>query len=288
MKFGENLYNLRKNAKMSQEKLAEKMNVSRQSISKWENGDSYPEMDKIFKLCDIFHCKINNLVHEDLTDINSLDEEIIMKVVKFNQEKQKQVKTLSNVISMIGKIGAIVLRVGIGFLILAMILTPYIIINVEVKDNQISFKTDNIRIIGEDKIEVFDVVVAELDLEESDLDIIHILETKSAKQIIFFAEIALVFLIVDLCIIIIILEYVEKLFNNIKENATPFTLDNVNYIKKISYYMIALIVINGFEMINILEILIIFSMSYIFEYGNEIQKDSNGMMYEKEEVVEEV
>ena len=54
MKFGENLYNLRKNAKMSQEKLAEKMSVSRQSISKWENGESYPEMDKILKLCNIF------------------------------------------------------------------------------------------------------------------------------------------------------------------------------------------------------------------------------------------
>ena len=49
MKFGENLYNLRKATKMSQEKLAEKMNVIRQSVSKWENGESYPEMEKIMK-----------------------------------------------------------------------------------------------------------------------------------------------------------------------------------------------------------------------------------------------
>lgn len=69
MKFGENLYNLRKKAKMSQENLAEKVGVSRQSVSKWENGESYPGMDNIMKLCDIFHCKINNLVHEDLSDI---------------------------------------------------------------------------------------------------------------------------------------------------------------------------------------------------------------------------
>ena len=134
MKFGENLYNLRKNAKMSQEKLAEKMSVSRQSISKWENGESYPEMDKILKLCNIFHCKINDLVHEDLTDINSLDEEIIMSVVKFNEKKQNQVKSLSNVISLIGKIGGIVLKVAIPFIILAMILIPFIISNI------ISFK----------------------------------------------------------------------------------------------------------------------------------------------------
>ena len=76
MKFGENLYNLRKSSKMSQEKLAEKMDVSRQSVSKWENGESYPEMEKIMKLCDIFHCKINDLVHEDMADIDSLDEDI--------------------------------------------------------------------------------------------------------------------------------------------------------------------------------------------------------------------
>lgn len=47
MKFGENLYNLRKAAKMSQEKLAEKMEVTRQSASKWENGESYPEMERL-------------------------------------------------------------------------------------------------------------------------------------------------------------------------------------------------------------------------------------------------
>ncbi len=41
MKFGENLYNLRKSNKMSQEKLAEKVNVTRQSVSKWETGKGY-------------------------------------------------------------------------------------------------------------------------------------------------------------------------------------------------------------------------------------------------------
>lgn len=94
MKFGENLYNLRKSAKMSQEKLAEKMEVTRQSVSKWENGESYPEMEKIMKLCNIFHCKINDLVHENMVDIDSLDEDIKMSVVKFKEEKQKRLKEL--------------------------------------------------------------------------------------------------------------------------------------------------------------------------------------------------
>ena len=51
MNFGENLYNLRKKQKMSQEKLAEKVGVSRQSVSKWENGTAYPEMNRILELC---------------------------------------------------------------------------------------------------------------------------------------------------------------------------------------------------------------------------------------------
>ena len=53
----------------------------------------------------------------------------------------------------------------------------------------------------------------------------------------------MIFLIIDIVIMIIILNYVEKLFNNIKNNQTPFTLENADFIKKNSYLMIALIFI---------------------------------------------
>ena len=99
MKFGDNLRKIRKSKKMSQEQLAEKMNVTRQSVSKWENGESYPEMNNIFELCKVLNCKLNELVYPDMSDISSLDEEIVMNVVKFNEKKQKEVKTLSNSIS---------------------------------------------------------------------------------------------------------------------------------------------------------------------------------------------
>ncbi len=300
MKFGDNLRQIRKNKKMSQEQLAEKVNVTRQSVSKWENGESYPEMNNILELCKIFNCKLNDLVHTDMTDISSLDEEIIMNVVKFNEKKQKEVKTLSNVISMIGKIGAIVLKVAIPFIILAMILVPYVINNVEIKNNEIGFKTENIKIIDENKIEIYDIIVGEFDIEDEDYDVIEMFNTNSNVKIIGYIEAGLVFLLVDIFIMIVILSYVEKLFNNIKNNNTPFTLDNVTFIKKISYLMIALIIItpisgvifnsllglsdgnSPFELMSILEILIIFSMSYIFEYGYEMQKDSKARMYNEE------
>jgi len=300
MKFGDNLRQIRKSKKMSQEQLAEKVNVTRQSVSKWENGESYPEMNNILELCKIFNCKLNDLVHTDMTDISSLDEEIIMNVVKFNEKKQKEVKTLSNVISLIGKIGAIVLKVAIPFIILAMILVPYIINNVEIKNNEIGFKTENIKIIDENKIEIHDIIVGEFDIEDEDYDVIEMFNNNSNAKIIGYIEAGLVFLLVDIIIMIFILNCIEKLFNNIKNNNTPFTLDNVTFIKKISYLMIALIIItpisgvifnsllglsdgnSPFELMSILEILIIFSMSYIFEYGYEMQKDSKARMYNEE------
>jgi len=90
MKFGENLKKLRKSRNLSQEDLAEKVGVSRQSVSKWETGDAYPEMNNILELCKIFNCKINDLVHKDMSDIDSLDKEIIMNVVKFNEKEQEK------------------------------------------------------------------------------------------------------------------------------------------------------------------------------------------------------
>ena len=62
MKFEENLRELRKQLGLSQEELAEKLEVSRQAVSKWENGSAYPEVDKLLLLCDIFHCKIDDLL----------------------------------------------------------------------------------------------------------------------------------------------------------------------------------------------------------------------------------
>ena len=306
MKFGDNLKAIRKHHKMSQEQLAEKVNVSRQSVSKWENGEAYPEMHNILQLCKIFNCKINDLVHTEMSDFSSLDEEIVMKVVKFNEEKQKQVKSLSNVIGLIGKIGGIVLKGAIAFIILAMVLVPYVVNNVEVTSNEITFKTDNIKIIDQDKLEIHDIIIADIDADISQSEFIEIFNTHSNAEIIGYAEAALVFLLISIVLVIFVLGYVEKLFNNIKNNSTPFTLDNVHYIKRISYLMNALIILtplsgifinlifgmteveSPFELMGILEILIIFSMSYIFEYGYEIQKDSKGIIYGEEDAEESI
>ena len=67
MSFGKNLQFLRKMSnKMTQEELADKLNVSRQTISKWELDTVYPEISKLIELCNLFSCSMDQLVREDL------------------------------------------------------------------------------------------------------------------------------------------------------------------------------------------------------------------------------
>ncbi len=51
---------------MTQEKLAEKMGVSRQTVSKWETGEAYPELDKLVELSGIFFCSVDDLLKSEM------------------------------------------------------------------------------------------------------------------------------------------------------------------------------------------------------------------------------
>lgn len=64
MPFGEKLFKLRKEKGLSQETLAEKLNTSRQAISKWENGQGYPETEKLLMIGNIFEVSIDYLLKE--------------------------------------------------------------------------------------------------------------------------------------------------------------------------------------------------------------------------------
>lgn len=307
MKFGENLYNLRKVAKMSQEKLAEKMEVTRQSVSKWENGESYPEMEKIMKLCDIFHCKINDLVHENMVDIDSLDEDIKMSVVKFKEEKQKKIKGISKAIYIIARIGKIITTIAIPIIVFLLIVTPIFINNIELKDNTIVFKgtkmDDKITITEEKandgitlQLKVDGTLIADARNQDTILQMKSVLENNSNGKIIAFIEIAFVCLMICLILYRMALIRLEKLFININQGETPFTLENVRYIKQIAKIMIIVLALPtcggiifekilrtdldvGFELFDVVQILFLFGISYIFEYGYELQQDTKAKMY---------
>ena len=67
MSFGKNLQYLRSlSANMTQETLAGKLNVSRQTVSKWEMDAANPEMDKALEICRIFNCTLDHLFREEM------------------------------------------------------------------------------------------------------------------------------------------------------------------------------------------------------------------------------
>lgn len=62
MNFNEKLINLRKNQGLSQEELGLSLNVSRQTVSKWESGQSYPDFQRLVLLSDYFGLTLDELV----------------------------------------------------------------------------------------------------------------------------------------------------------------------------------------------------------------------------------
>ena len=66
MSFAENMQYLRERDGLTQEELAEKLDVSRQSVSKWETGEAFPETEKLIVLCDMFGVDLDSLLRGDV------------------------------------------------------------------------------------------------------------------------------------------------------------------------------------------------------------------------------
>lgn len=62
MNLGENIFQFRSQCNLSQGDLANELGVSRQSVSKWENNSSTPELDKLIKMAKTFHISLDELV----------------------------------------------------------------------------------------------------------------------------------------------------------------------------------------------------------------------------------
>ena len=302
MKFGDNLKKIRIYKKLSQEALAEKVNVSRQSVSKWETGDAYPSMNNLLELCKIFHCKITDLVNDSIIDIDSLGNDVKTKVVSLNKEEQKKMKVLSKIISIISKIGRIICYIAIPFLSLILIASPYLISKVVIKDNNITlnFKSHNINILEKnDKVvlKFGGFVLTDIDKEFLNTKVISIFENNSKVKIIGYVETGFATLLVIIILTSLIFKHLETLFDNINKGETPFTLENVSLIKKIAWKMIIIILMSNigggvfelllgtelnieFETYDLVEILFLFSLAYIFEYGRLLGLEAKGKMYD--------
>ena len=66
MTIGQKIARLRVAQGLSQEQLAERISVSRQSVSKWEMDQALPQIDKVLQLCELFHVTCDELLHETI------------------------------------------------------------------------------------------------------------------------------------------------------------------------------------------------------------------------------
>ena len=126
--LGERLYNLRTNRDMSQGDLAEKLNVSRQTVSKWENNMSIPELDKIIALSEVFGVSVDYIVkgQEDIpaptvsekikdADCDSTDEPSHVRMIRVDPTKKIVVglSVAAGIINIIPLILGVVQRISI-------------------------------------------------------------------------------------------------------------------------------------------------------------------------------
>lgn len=98
MNFAEKLLALRTQAGYSQEVLAEKLNVSRQAVSKWELGTTLPETEKLISISSLFSVSIDSLLIDSI-DLNTNDsmERVVLKFLSSARDMDQLSKELVDI-----------------------------------------------------------------------------------------------------------------------------------------------------------------------------------------------
>lgn len=139
MELGKQIRKYRNEMSLSQDELAERIFVSRQTISNWENDKSYPDVNSLLLLGEVFETSIDNLIKGDID---------VMKK-KIQKEDQKKFEKLSNVFGVLF-IAAVVTPVplahylgsaGFALWVVLMGITVYFAILVEKKKKEFDIQT---------------------------------------------------------------------------------------------------------------------------------------------------
>lgn len=98
MSFSEKIYALRTQAGMSQASFAEKLQVSRQTVSKWELGTSYPEIDKLLAISNLFHVTTDYLLKDQSTSQEDVKmDRLVLRFLGYAQDMDGISKELVNI-----------------------------------------------------------------------------------------------------------------------------------------------------------------------------------------------
>ena len=118
IKIGKFIANCRKEKKLTQEQLAEKLYITDRVISKWERGLSLPDVDKMLDLCNILDINVNELLNGEkiaMKDYNKKTEELLIEMAKQEEIKNKKLLTsmwIILIVSVVFYTGIILLAVN--------------------------------------------------------------------------------------------------------------------------------------------------------------------------------
>ncbi len=99
MSFAENLRQVRKEKRLSQEELAEIMDVSRQAVSKWEQGEGYPEVEKLLRLSSKLNISLDSLMSAEIANDNLLTDGSITGNIVIKSPNENAVVSCYKVVS---------------------------------------------------------------------------------------------------------------------------------------------------------------------------------------------
>ena len=99
MSFAENLKQLRKEKQLSQEQLAEILDVSRQAVSKWEQGIGYPEVEKLLLLSSKFSVSLDSLMETELAQKTNAEIKNMTGTITITSPIERVIATCHKVVS---------------------------------------------------------------------------------------------------------------------------------------------------------------------------------------------
>lgn len=223
---------------------------------------------------------------------------ISVKGEKNMEKNRKEMKIIAQVIYWFARVANILVLVGVIGALTGAIIGPILLSKVgEVTNNTIEFNNEVIEYtLTESKIEFDKVEIGATDYNYIALkEIRDLFKDSSTFGRIAFLEGLIILGIICMLITYITLRFVTKLFKNIANGDTPFMKENAILLKKIGKYMLILTImplilqifivtvfgieqVSIFRGIDIIYILVIFSLAYIFEYGYQLQEDVDGII----------
>ncbi|MBR6802157.1 MAG: helix-turn-helix transcriptional regulator, partial [Eubacteriaceae bacterium] len=99
MSFAENLKQLRKDKQLSQEELAEILDVSRQAVSKWEQGIGYPEVEKLLMLSSKLRVSLDSLMETEVAQNSNIRKRNVTGTITITSPTERVIATCHNVVS---------------------------------------------------------------------------------------------------------------------------------------------------------------------------------------------